>query len=169
MARGGSANPTARQRPQQGDDVVSTAMQLLERPAERTPFVFGGDLPPSDERFAAQIVTALVALAAAPLSPELITPAALILKAEGFVDLPAITFGATYSLNIRSYELDSGYARALDSGRLKLRYGKVSVNEHFSPAPAPDEVRTRANELFSLTERELMRVGRHHLLREAKD
>jgi len=126
-----------------------------------------GHVEPADQH--AQLIVALVALVDGPVDPSALVPAALVLSCEGFVSLPGVTFGCNYDLDVRSFELRQGYARAIDGGRLTLHSRKISVNPNFRPHPADAEARARATELFSLERRELMRLARHHLLRDAAD
>lgn len=116
----------------------------------------------------AQRVVAVAALVDEPVDPSAIAPAALVLRAEGLVDLPGITFGCNYDLDVLSFELSRGYTRAIDAGWLTLRSRRVSVNPSFARG-ANSEACDRARELFALGRPELMRAARHHLLREAAD
>jgi hypothetical protein len=114
-----------------------------------------------------RLVVGIVALVEGQVDPSTIVPAALVLAGEGLVDLPGVTFGCNYDLDVRSFELRRGYARAIDAGWLTLRSRKVSVNPNFAPAPATTAARARATELCSLRPRELMGIARHHLLHDA--
>ncbi len=120
------------------------------------------------DRFA-RLVVQLVALADASVDPALITPAALILRDEDLIDLPDVTFGCNYELDVRSFELDRGYVRAIDAGWLKLRSGEVRVNSHFASPDMSCGASARARDLFALRRREIVRIARHHLLRASDD
>lgn len=138
------------------DLAAETSLTLVEQPQSSDPA----------DQFA-QLVVQLVALAVTPVDPTLITPVALVLRDEHLIDLPDVTFGCNYELDVRSFELDRGYVRAVDAGWLTLRSGEVRVNpQSASPGLDPD-VSTRARELIALERRELIRVARHHLLRDA--
>ena len=113
--------------------------------------------------------TSIVALARGPVIPDLVGTVALILKWEGRVEIPTVTFGSNYELSVRSLELERGFADALDYGWIELSGGKVSVRAYFAPPAASDGVRDRADELFALSKPELTRMARHYLLREAAD
>lgn len=116
-----------------------------------------------------QLVVQLVALAGAPVDPTHITPAALVLRGEDLIDLPHVTFGCNYELDVRSIELDRGYVRAVDSGWLTLRSGEVQVDPEVAPPYVNSDASTRAREVFALERQELIRAARHHLFREADD
>lgn len=115
----------------------------------------------------ARTYVGLVALAGVPVDPARVPPAALILKAEGLVDLPAISFGSNYDLDVRSIELERGLVDALDSGWIRVRNGRVSATELATPPLTSEAARARAQKLFALGAEELTRYARHHLLRDA--
>lgn len=118
----------------------------------------------------AQLVAHLVALAGGPVEPALIASAALILRDEHLLELPRVTFGCNYDLDVRSFELEQGYVRALNAGWLKLRLRKVTAKSkprHVEVCNSPASA--RAQELFALGREELVRLARHHLLRESED
>jgi hypothetical protein len=114
----------------------------------------------------ARTYAALVALTGGSVDPALVAPAALILKAEELVELPEISFGSNYDLDVRSNELDRGLVDALDAGWLRVRDARVSATELVPPPLSTEALRARAQELFALGAEELTRAARHHLLRE---
>jgi hypothetical protein len=120
---------------------------------------------PSPDELAALVVD-LVALANGPVDPALIAPAALMLREEGLMALPEVTFGCNYNLDVLSFELSRGFTRAVDGGALVLKSGRVSCSSYASPTPASADARKRSQELLALTRMELMVAARHHLLRE---
>ena len=109
----------------------------------------------------------IVGLARGPVIPECVSTVALILKWERRNEIPAVTFGSNYELSVRSLELERGFADALDYGWIELSGGRVAVRPQFVPPDAPDDVRDRADELFSLSRADLTRMARPYLLREA--
>lgn len=117
----------------------------------------------------AQLVVDVVALVGEPVDPALIAPAALVLRSEGLVDLPGVTFGCNYDLDVLSFELSRGFTRGIDAGSLLLRARRVSVNADMPRTAADGRKAARASELFGLDRRESMRVARHYLLRDAAD
>lgn len=148
-----------------GGAVMTATAELFELKAPSATALVAGkhvgsrDLP-------ARTYAGLVALTGGPVDPALVAPAALILKAEGLVDLPAISFGSNYDLDVCSIELDRGLVDALDAGWLRVRDARVTATELVPPPLATEAVRARAQELFALSAEELTRAARHHLLRE---
>jgi len=145
---------------------MTATAQLLELKSATSAIALVADdhVAPCD--VPARTYAGLVALAGAPVDPARVSPAALILKAEGLVNLPAISFGSNYDLDVRSIELDRGLVNALDCGWLHIRDGRVSATELVTPPLTREAARARAQELFALGAEELMRAARHHLLRE---
>jgi hypothetical protein len=158
-------------RPQrQKESVVMTATVTLNEVDRRASLTLVDELksPDQEDRFA-ELVVQLVALAGRPVDPSLIAAGALVLRAEHLAKLPRVTFGCNYDLDIRSFELERGLVRAINAGWLTLRSGKVQVHQ---PLPKPDldsDTSAEARKLFALERRELIRIARHHLLREADD
>lgn len=155
--------------------MTASAPLCATRDSERTLALVEPDRVPVDDPGVggvdqlARLVVEILALAEGPVDPSVLTPAALVLSREGLIDCPQVTFGCNYDLDVRSFELRRGYARAVDAGWLTLRSRKVSVNPNFQPRRANAAARARATELYSLGRSELMRSARHHLLREAAD
>lgn len=149
---------------------MSAIAAVNEIPAADDPLVLVEQRESSDpaDRFG-QLVVHLVALANGPVDPMRVTPAALLLRDEHLIDLPDVTFGCNYELDVRSFELDQGYVRAIDAGWLILRGGELRVNPHFALPDLDSNVLARAGDLFALERRDLIRVARHHLLRDADD
>src|SRR4051812_8812186 len=128
-----------------------TATAEFVGPASRKPLTLVVKNEYVDDRdLPARTYVALVALARDSVDPTRVIPAALILKAEGHVELPTITFGSNYELDVRSIELDRGLVDALDAGWLSLRGGKLTVTQHAAAPAAADDVRERAQRLFDL-------------------
>jgi hypothetical protein len=118
------------------------------------------------DRFA-RLVVDIVDLAGAPVDPALIEPVALLLNTEGHLDLPNVTFGSNYDLDVRSRELERGYVRAIDSGWLRLRSGQVEANPRFTSVTRSPDAAKLARYLFAAARDQLMSKARHHLLRAA--
>jgi hypothetical protein len=148
---------------------MTTAAALLERARPLPSLALLDGVSSGDEADAfAGVVVHVVALAGTPVDPALIAPAALVLRDEHLVELSAVSFGCNYDLDVRSFELERGYVRAVDAGWLKLRRGEVSPRPGYKTeldAPAAG----RARELFALGRKELTCLARHHLLRDAED
>lgn len=124
--------------------------------------------PDRADRFA-ELVVQLVALAGRPVDPTVIAAAALVLRGEHLAELPRVTFGCNYDLDIRSFELERGLVRAINAGWLTLRSGKVHLHQQLPTPDMDPDASAEARELFALERRELIRIARHHLLREADD
>ena len=139
------------------EPVEASAALALAHPQERS----------DDPDLFAQFVVDVVALAGSPVNPSLIAPAALMLRAEQLDDLPCITFGCNYDLDVRSFELERGYVRAIDSGWLTLRLSEVRVHPRVASSRVDGDATARAAELFALPKEELHRAARHHLLHDA--
>jgi len=167
----GESGPTSSQRhpassgPERA--AVTATAQLAERSVAEQGLTLVEQIDPINRL--AQSVVGVVALAGTPVDSSAIAPAALILRDEGFVDLPGVTFGCNYDLGVLSFELSRGYTRAIDAGWLKLRARKVSANPNAKPRTMTGAASARAAELFALEGRELMRLARHHLLRDDAD
>lgn len=146
---------------------MTATAQVLELNTKPGPIGIVADGHGDSSDLPARAYSALVALAGAPVDPAFVAPAALILKAEGLVDLPAVSFGSNYDLDVRSIELDRGLVDALDSGWVRVRDGKVSATELVTPPAAAEPAQARAQELFALDAEKLTRAARHHLLRGA--
>jgi hypothetical protein len=114
-------------------------------------------------------VVKLVALSHEAVDPSAIVPAAFILSREGLLQVDEVTFGSNYDLDVRSFELERGYARAVDGGWLILRSQKVAANRGLLSESGDGTASTRAAELFSLPSEQLMRMARHYLLDERGD
>lgn len=65
--------------------------------------------------------------------PSSLTPAALVLSSEGLIDCPQVTFGCNYDLDVRSFELRRGYARA----RCRLADAQLAQGQREPERPAP--------------------------------
>jgi len=158
-----------------GAAMIATAELLELKPQHAPPLLIPAGSAEDD--IATLTYAALVGLASDPVDPACIPPAALVLKCEGHIDLPGITFGSSYELDVRSIELDRGLASAVDAGLLTIRAGKVTLTAHgagtLDRAAMPHvpraaaRTRGRADELFALDTDELERVARHYLLCDA--
>ena len=169
--KGGSKVHRAEQHGRPAEDTVMTASAAVREPAEAPAGLTLIERPeqPNDPDLFAQLVVGVVALVGSPVNPSLIAPAALVLRSEGLVDLPGVTFGCNYDLAVRSFELERGYVRAIDSGWLRLRLGEVRVHSRVVPSSVDGKAAARAAELFALPKEELQRAARHHLLRDADE
>jgi hypothetical protein len=116
----------------------------------------------------AGIVATVVELVGAPADPLLINPLALILVREGLIDADGVTFGCDYDLNIRSIELERGYASAVNRGWLtrKKRLVSLSVHQGIERVSAGASARQRIGELVALGRADLEARARRLLLAE---
>src|SRR4051812_21176961 len=53
-----------------------------------------------------EIVVQLVGMSEVPVDPAWISPVALVLREEGLIQLPEVTFGSNYDLDVRSLEIE---------------------------------------------------------------
>src|SRR5579862_8495862 len=81
---------------------VMTASAAVREPVEATAGLTLVERPErlNDRDLFAQLVVDVVALVGSPLNPSLIAPTALILSSEGLVELPGVTFGCNYDLDV---------------------------------------------------------------------